>query len=123
MPEISILSALQLVVGFGLLNVWLVRAKSATNYRGGDAKTLREEFKAYGLPELAFYLVGGLKIAAGAILLAGLWVDLPIRLAAGIVFVLMVGAVAMHTKVGDPPVRSLPAILMLLMSSGILLLA
>ena len=122
MPELSILSLLQLVVGLGLLNVWLVRARSSTEYRGGDAKTLREEFDAYGLPDAAFYVVGGLKIVAGVVLVAGLWVDLPIRIAAGTVALLMVGALAMHVKVGDPLKRSVPAGLMLLMSGGILLL-
>ena len=37
-PELSILSFLQLAVGVGLLNVWLIRAGSATGYRGGEAK-------------------------------------------------------------------------------------
>lgn len=123
MPEISILNALQLVVGLGLLNVWLVRARSATDYRGGDSKTLQGEFEAYGLPDLAFYVVGALKIGAGAVLLVGLWIDLPVRLAAGAVAVLMIGALVMHVKVSDPPMRSVPAALMLLMCAGILLLA
>lgn len=123
MPELSILNVLQLAVGLGLLNVWLVRARSATDYRGADAKTLKEEFRAYGLPDLAFYVVGGLKVAAGITLLAGVWIDLPVRLAAGVVALLMVGALGMHLKVGDPAKRSLPATLVLLMSGGILLLA
>ncbi|NNF29610.1 MAG: DoxX family protein [Gemmatimonadetes bacterium] len=123
MPELSILSLLQLVVGLGLLNVWLLRAGSATEYRGRDSKTLKEEFQAYGLPDLAFYVVGALKIGAGIILLAGLWFDLPVRLAGGVVALLMVGALAMHMKVGDPAKRSVPAALMLLMSGAIVLLA
>lgn len=122
-PEISILSILQIVVGLGLLNVWIVRGGSATEYRGGDAKTLREEFQAYGLPDAAFYVVGGLKIGAGILLLAGLWLPLPVRLAAGVVALLMVGALGMHAKVGDPLKRSVPAALMLLMCAGIVVLA
>jgi uncharacterized membrane protein YphA (DoxX/SURF4 family) len=122
MPELSILSLLQVLVGLGLLNVWLVRARSATDYRGGEAKTLQEEFQAYGLPDFTFYLVGGLKIVAGLALVIGLWVDLPVRIAGGVVGLLMVGALVMHVKVGDPPMRSLPAALMLLMSAGIILL-
>lgn len=122
-PELSVLSFLQLVVGLGLLNVWLIRPGSATNYRGGEAKTLREEFHAYGLPDVAFYAVGALKIIAGVVLVAGLWLDLPVRAAAGIVALLMVGALVMHVKVGDPPKRSVPAALMLLMCAGIVFLA
>ena len=121
-PELSILSFLQLAVGLGLLNVWLVRAGSATDYRGGEAKTLREEFQAYGLPDFAFYMVGALKIVSGLILVTGLWLNLPVRAAAGIVALLMVGALVMHVKVGDPPKRSVPAALMLLMSVGIVML-
>lgn len=123
MPELSLLTVLQLVVGLGLLNVWLLRARSATGYRGGEATTLKEEFRAYGLPDLAFYVVGALKIAAGVVLVAGLWLDLPVRLAAGVVAALMIGALAMHAKVGDPARRSLPAALMLVMSAAIVVLA
>lgn len=122
MPELSIVTVLQVVVGLGLLNVWLVRAGSATEYRGGDARTLKQEFRAYGLPDFAFYLIGGLKIGAGLVLLAGLWLDLPVRGAAAAVALLMVGALAMHRKVGDPAKRSLPAALMLLMCGAIVLL-
>ena len=107
---------LQLVVGLGLLNVWLVRSRRPTSYRGGDARTLKEEFAEYGLPEWAFYLVGALKISAGIALIAGIWVPALVLPAAGLVFVLMVGALAMHAKVGDPLIRWIPAFLMLVMS-------
>ena len=103
MPTLSIPVVLQVIVGLGLLNVWLVRANSATGYRGGEAKSLKAEFAEYGLPTLAFYVVGALKIG-------------------GLVVLLMIGALIMHVKVGDPPKKSLPAAAMLLMSAGIWLL-
>jgi hypothetical protein len=40
----------QIVIALGLLNVWLLRAKRPTAYRGGDAQNMKEEFEAYGLP-------------------------------------------------------------------------
>ena len=122
MPPFSIPAILQVVVGLGLLNVWLLRSASATAYRGGAATTLKEEFAAYGLPDAARYVVGTLKVAAGVILIAGLWLPLPVRIAAGVVAVLMVGALAMHQKVSDPPMKSLPAALMLVMCLAIVLL-
>ena len=122
MMWLSIPAVLQLIVGLGLLNVWLLRAKSSTAYRGGAATSLKEEFQAYGLPEAAFYVVGALKITAGVILIAGVWVPLPVGLAAGVVAALMIGALAMHVKVRDPLMKSLPAALMLVMSVAILLL-
>jgi len=113
---------LQLGVGLGLLNVWLVRRKSSTSFRGGSAQSLREEFAAYGLPDWVFFLVGALKIAAAVLLIVGIWVPEVVRPAAATVAVLMVGALSMHAKVRDPLVKSLPAFLMLSMAVAIVLL-
>jgi uncharacterized membrane protein YphA (DoxX/SURF4 family) len=118
----SLTNLLQVVVGLGLLNVWLVRGRSSTPYRGGAAQTLQKEFAEYGLPAPAFYLVGALKIGAAVILLAGVWMALPVRTAAGVVAVLMVGAITMHLKVGDPLMKSLPAVVMLVLSAAIVAL-
>lgn len=123
MPSLSISTVLQVVVGLGLLNVWLLRAGSATSYRGGDARSLKEEFAAYGLPGFFFYLVGALKICSAILLLVGIWVPALVLPAAAVVAVLMVGALAMHVKVGDPAIKSLPAFLMLLMSASLCALA
>jgi len=123
MTQDTIVTVLQLVVGLGLLNVWLVRSRSATAYRGGAATSLREEFAVYGLPVAVFYGVGVLKVSAGLLLVAGVWLDLPVRIAAGVVAALMVGALAMHVKVGDPVKKAIPATLMLVMSTAIALLA
>jgi uncharacterized membrane protein YphA (DoxX/SURF4 family) len=122
MSWISVTSVLQLIVGLGLLNVWLVRPKSSTAYRGGGATSLREEFAVYGLPDVVFYIVGALKISAGVILIAGIWTPLPVRLAAAVIAALMVGALVMHVKVGDPVKKAVPATLMLAMSATIVVL-
>ena len=117
MSSLSISTILQLIVGLGLLNVWLVRSGSETSYRGGSAGNLKEEFAAYGLPDVVFYLVGTLKIGAAIVFLSGRQ-DL-VAAAAAVVAVLMIGALIMHAKVKDPAMKSLPAFLMLVMSAGI----
>lgn len=120
MPQFSIPALLQLIVAVGLLNVWLFRSKSATAYRGGNALNLKEEFNAYGLPSAAFFIVGALKIGAAFALLVGVWVPSLVPPAVAVVGILMIGAIAMHVKVGDPLKKSIPAVAMLLMSAGIL---
>ncbi len=119
MAWLSVTSVLQLVVGLGLLNVWLVRSRSATAYRGGSATSLREEFAVYGLPSFAFPVVGVLKVSAAVVLIAGVWLELPVRLAAAVVAALMVGAIVMHVKVSDPIKRAVPATVMLVLSAAI----
>ncbi len=122
MQSFSVSTMLQLAVGLGLLNVWLVRAKSSTAFRGGSAQSLSEEFAAYGLPHWFFLLIGALKIGSAVLLIVGIWVPEVVAPAAATVAVLMVGALSMHAKVKDPLIKSLPAFLMLLMSVSILLL-
>jgi hypothetical protein len=113
---------LQVIAGLGLINVWLVRPRSATAFRGGSSQTLREEFAAYGLPDWCFYAVGAAKIVSAVMLIVGIWVPRLVLPATLVVAVLMVGALAMHAKVKDPLTKSVPAFLMLAMVVGIALL-
>ena len=122
MEWLSLTSVLQLVVGVGLLNVWLVRSRSATAYRGGSATSLQDEFAVYGLPSFAFYVVGALKVASAIVLIGGVWFALPVRLAAGVIAGLMVGALLMHIKVSDPAKKAVPATIMLVLSAAIVVL-
>jgi uncharacterized membrane protein YphA (DoxX/SURF4 family) len=117
MPTFSTATVLQLVLALGLMNVWLLRAASPTPYRGGKAQSLKEEFGAYGLPGWFFFLVGALKLGSAAFLLIGLWLPSVVLPAASVVVALMLGALAMHLKVKDPPIKSLPAFGMLAMSA------
>lgn len=114
---------LQMVISLGLLNVWLVRGRSATAYRGGDATDLKSEFAVYGLPPWVFYTVGALKIGSAIALAAGVLMPELTRPAASVVAALMLGAVAMHLKVGDPFLKAVPAAMMLFMSLAVVALA
>jgi hypothetical protein len=123
MSAFQFATALQIIIAAGLLNVWLLRARMATSYRGGGAQSLKEEFAEYGLGAPVFYLVGVLKVGAAVLLLVGIWIDALVAPTAVLVAILMLGALAMHIKIKDPPKKSLPATLMLLMSVALLALA
>ena len=110
----------QIIVGCGLLNVWLLRFNKSTAYRGGTAANMLEEFAAYGLPAWSCYLVGLLKVASALALLTGLLYPAVVLPAAIVIALLMSGAVAMHLKVGDPIKKSLPALSVLVLSAIII---
>ena len=113
---------LQIVIGLGILNVWLLRFSKPTEWRGGDATNMKEEFATYGLPEGAVLIVGGLKILFAIMLIVGtLLPSLAIPAAAGLA-ALMLGAVILHFKVGDPPKKSLPAFTLLVMCALVIVL-
>lgn len=114
-----LLMSLQVLVALGLLNVWLFRVGRRSVYRGGNAKTMREEFAVYGLPRWSMVVVGALKVGAAICLIAGLWIHFLVMPAALTICVLMVGALAMHLKVRDNAQKSLPALALLVLSAWI----
>lgn len=83
---------------------------------------MKEEFAAYGLPPFTLYLVGGLKIVGALMLIIGIWISPLVVPAAVVIAALMIGALAMHLKVQDPPKKSLPAASVLILSVAIILL-
>ncbi len=114
--------ALQLIVALGILNVWVLRAGKATPFRGGDAKNLREEFAAYGLPFWFMCAIGVLKVGLALALIAAIWIHGMAQPAAIGLGALMLGAFLVHLKVRDPIKKALPSIAVLAMCAAIALL-
>jgi len=106
----------QVIIGLGILNVWILRFNRSTAYRGKQARNLKEEFETYGLPGWFIYLVGAIKIPAALALLAGVFFPVLVVPAASVMAILMLGAVIMHLKVADEPIKFLPASSVLLLS-------
>jgi uncharacterized membrane protein YphA (DoxX/SURF4 family) len=100
---------IQIVVALGLLNVWLLRFNRPTPYRAGNARSMAEEFAAYGLPKWLLWIVGAVKVSCALCLVAGIWIPALVAPAAVSITVLMVGAIAMHLKVNDPLIKAAPA--------------
>lgn len=106
---------LQVIVGFSILNVWLIQNKKATQWRGGNAKTILEEFAVYGLPEWMCYVVGGLKVLLAIGLLIGIQYPELVKPSALGLAVLLTGSIVMHLKINDAWKKSFPALLFLVM--------
>ena len=113
---INIVSVLQVVLALGLINVWLIRSNKKTKYRGKGAGNMKSEFSAYGLPVWFMYVVGTAKLLIAAAMIIGLWIPVLVYPAAGVLVILMLGAISMHIKVSDPFIRSVPALVMLAMA-------
>jgi hypothetical protein len=108
--------ALKLIVGISILNVWLVRSNKSTPWRGGNAGSIGEEFKAYGLPQWSMWTVGTLKVVLALVLLFSIYDPGMENIAAIGIALMMLGAVGMHFKIGDPHRKSLPAFTFLVLS-------
>ena len=106
----------QLIVAVGIYNVWLLRTKQETAWRGGNAKTMEEEFHTYGLSTQCMKIVGVVKVTMATLLIVGIWYPPFATIGASIMAALMLAAVLMHMKVRDPVIKSLPAASLLLLS-------
>src|SRR5210317_1124542 len=106
----------QIIIALGIFNVWIIRYGKETNWRGGEAKNMKEEFASYGLPGGFMVLIGAAKIILAICLIIGIWVPVLVKPSATAMAFLMIGAVSMHVKVKDSMQKSLPAFMMLLLS-------
>ena len=111
----TLIMILQLIIAIGLINVWLFRFNKATQFRGGGAKNMKEEFMAYGLPLWLMYFVGATKVAIAFMLIISFWIEELLIYNLLALAVLMIAAVFMHVKVKDPIKKSYPALSILFM--------
>ena len=65
--------------------------------------------------------MGGLKIGIAICFLVGIWLHFLVLPAAALLAILMLGALAMHLKISDPLIKSLPAVTLLILSIGLCL--
>ena len=100
----------QTAAALWIMNVWFNRFNKDTGYRGGNATNMKEEFEAYGLSETTMYAVGAAKVSLAGVMLVGNAVPRVTRPASIGLATLMLGAIGMHIKVGDPVKRYLPAL-------------
>lgn len=111
-----IISIFQVVIAFGLVNVWIVRFHKPTQYRGSGAGNMEDEFLAYGLPQWFMYMVGTAKMLIALCMIIGFWIPVLVYPASVLLVLLMIGAIVMHIKVKDPFIRTVPALLMFVMA-------
>lgn len=111
-----IIIGMKIVVSLSILNVWLIQAKKPTKWRGGNAKTIIEEFEVYGLSKNFCYLIGFLKVSLAIVLLASIVLGSLTLIGSLGLTVLLLGSVLMHIKIKDPLYKSFPAMLFIVMN-------
>lgn len=111
-----ILIILKIIVGLSILNVWLIQPKKATKWRGGNAKTIVEEFEVYGLSKTFCYVIGFLKVTLSLLLLASIKFESLTLIGSIGLAALLLGSVAMHIKVKDELYKSFPALIFIVLN-------
>ena len=111
--------AAQITIALSIYNVWFFRFNKPTKYRGKNAETMKDEFISYGLPDYFVWLIGFSKVTLATLLLIGIYINSLVFPASIGMAILMVGAIAMHIKVNDDIIKSLPATIFLILSLSV----
>jgi len=101
------------------LDFTTVQPKKATKWRGGNAKTLIEEFEVYNLSKPFCYFVGFLKVGLSLMLIASIYFESLTLIGSLGLAGLLLGSIVMHLKVNDKLLKSLPAFIFLIMNLAI----
>ena len=88
-----VMIVLHVIVSLSILNVWLLRKNKATQWRGGDATTIVQEFERYGLPKWSYHVIGFIKIIGAIGLFVAIWVPELTQPSASILAVLLLGSI------------------------------
>ncbi|MDC0378459.1 MAG: DoxX family protein [Flavobacteriaceae bacterium] len=113
---------IQLILALGIYNVWIINYTKGSKYRGGNSTNMSEEFQAYGFRSWFMKIVGFSKLTLATLLIAGIWFPYLVEPSAFLIGTLMVGALFAHLKINDPFVKSIPALIMLILCSTLIIL-
>tara|TARA_R110001606_G_scaffold219254_1_gene367136 strand:+ start:501 stop:890 length:390 start_codon:yes stop_codon:yes gene_type:complete len=111
--------AAKIIIFMSIINVWFIRFNKPTPWRGGDSKSMKEEFEIYRLSPAIMYIIGTIKVSLAVMLLISIWIKDLSTPAAGAMGIFTLGAIAMHFKADDPSIKSFPALILFLLSIGI----
>ena len=114
--------AIQIIIAIGIFNVWVIKLNKSSIYRGGDSKNMESEFRAYCFKSFFMKIIGFLKLSLACLLVAGIWFPNLVDVSAFFMGCLMIGAIGAHVKINDSLIKSLPAFIILSLSSILIIL-
>ena len=79
---------IKLIIGLGLINVWVLRYNKKTEYRGGTANNMLEEFHNYGLSKSFMFLLGFFKISLSLVLILN--ENISKRVSINLIFIILI---------------------------------
>jgi hypothetical protein len=104
-----LMNTLQLIVAISVAFVWIFRYHNVV-----------AEFKQFGLDDVVRNAVGASKIALATMLVVGIWYGALVPIAAAGMAAFMLAAQFFHFKAGNPFIKKLPSLILLLLCAFIL---
>ena len=102
MEKITVL--IQVVIASSIAFVWIFRFDNVA-----------KDFKQFGLNDLVRSFVGASKISLSTLLVVGIWYPSLVLVPAGLLGLYMIAAQYFHFKAGNPFIKHLPSLVLLLL--------
>ena len=103
-----VITAMHIAVAFSVAFVWIFRYHNVVT-----------EFKQFGLSDVVRNAVGAAKTALATLLVVGIWYPPVVPFAASLMAGFMLVAQFFHYKVGNPFIKKLPSLVLLVLSAWI----
>ena len=100
----NLIKLFQVVVALSVAYVWVFRYHNVI-----------KEFKEFGLSDISRNAVGAAKIAIATLLFAGIWFSSLVFYAAVLMGFFMMSAQFFHFKTGNPFIKKLPSMMLLIL--------
>jgi len=104
----NLVKLLQVIMAGSIAYVWIFRFHNVLR-----------EFKEFELSDLTRNIVGATKISLATLLVAGIWYPSLVFIPAVLIGLLMIGAQYFHFKLGNPFIKHLPSLILLILSAFI----
>jgi len=78
-----------------------------------------KEFQQFGLSDLTRNLIGAAKISLATLLVVGIWYSSLVLIPSILMGLLMIGAQYFHFKIGNPFIKHLPSLILLILCAVI----
>ncbi len=104
----NLISLVQIIVAISVLFVWIFRFHNVL-----------KEFQQFGLSDLTRNLIGAAKISLATLLVVGIWYSSLVLIPSILMGLLMIGAQYFHFKIGNPFIKHLPSLILLILCAVI----
>jgi hypothetical protein len=104
----NLISLVQIIVAISVLFVWIFRFHNVL-----------KDFQQFGLSDLTRNLIGAAKISLATLLVVGIWYSSLVLIPSILMGLLMIGAQYFHFKIGNPFIKHLPSLILLILCAVI----
>tara|TARA_B100001250_G_C19669884_1_gene731002 strand:- start:641 stop:1003 length:363 start_codon:yes stop_codon:yes gene_type:complete len=118
----SIKIIIQAIIALGIFYELKIQLNNSSINRGGNSQNMESEFKSNDFKNSFLKILRFSKLSLACILIIGIWFSNLVDVSAFLIGCLMIGTIGDHLKTNDSLNKSLPAFIILTLTSALIIL-